>query len=157
MANKKNIAQTVFEIIEPVAREMNFDIWDVKFEKEGPNWFLRVFIDKEDGVDINDCENFSRAIDPILDELDPIEQSYYLEVSSPGVERKLVRDWHIQKYLGQEVNISFIRPLNGFKDIIARLIDFKDDIITVELEDGSSLSFNKREAANIRLYFNFKK
>ncbi|MBP0979747.1 MAG: ribosome maturation factor RimP [Oscillospiraceae bacterium] len=157
MANKKNTVEIVLDIIKPVADEMNLKIWDVRFEKEGPNWFLKIFIDKEKGVDINDCENFSRKIDPILDEVDPIEQSYYLEVSSPGVERELIKDWHIKKYIGQDVNIKFIRPINNIKEIVARLVSFEDNIITIILKDGSQLSFDKKEAAIIKLNFDFNK
>lgn len=150
----KNIAKSVFEVIEPVAKEMNLDIWDVRFEKEGHNWFLRIFIDKDNGVNINDCEKFSEKIDHIIDEIDPIDCSYFLEVSSPGVNRELVKDWHITKYINQKININFIRPIyNGLKNIIATLIGFDNNIITVLLDDGYKLSFDRKEVASLKLYF----
>mgnify|MGYP004511400529 CR=1 FL=1 len=157
MANKKNsTVETVFKIVEPIAEKMQLDIWDIRFEKEGPNWFLKIFIDKKDGVNINDCENFSRNIDPLIDEIDPIEHSYFLEVSSPGIERELTRDWHIKKYIGSIINIKFIRNVNGYKNLEARLINFDGDILTVLLNDGLEMSFNKKEAAYIKLPFSVK-
>ena len=93
--NKKgNTVEIVTDIVKPVIEEMGLTLWDVRFEKEGAGWYLRVFIDKEGGVDINDCENVSRATDPLIDEADPITQAYYYEVSSPGIGRALVRPWH---------------------------------------------------------------
>ena len=87
-----NTVAAVWEIAAPVAEQLGLSIWDIRFQKEGVSWYLRIYIDKEGGVGITDCENFSRAVDGPLDEADPIEQSYYLEVSSPGVERQLTRD-----------------------------------------------------------------
>lgn len=153
MANKKNTSELVYEIVNPIADEMNLIIWDVRFEKEGPHWFLRIFIDKENGVDINDCENFSRKIDKLIDEEDPIEQSYYLEVSSPGIERELVRDWHITKYVGNFIDVKLIRSINGLKNFTAKLVDFKNGVITVLTENDILLTFNKKDAANIKLHF----
>ncbi|MFQ9871799.1 MAG: ribosome maturation factor RimP [Oscillospiraceae bacterium] len=100
MATKKpNTVATVTQLVEPIVREAGVELWDVRFEKEGSLWFLRVYLDKEGGVTIDDCETVSRALSPVLDQADPIEQSYILEVSSPGVERDLVKDWHFQKYV----------------------------------------------------------
>lgn len=153
---KKNTVETVFDIANPIAKEMGLQLWDIRFEKEGPNWFLRIFIDKESNININDCETFSRKLDPILDEIDPIEQSYYLEVSSPGVERELVKDWHIKKYIGHNVNIKFIRPIDNKKEITGRLVGFENNIITIFLDkDNLESSFNKKEVATIKLKFNF--
>ena len=95
-----NTVAAVWEIAAPVAEQLGLSIWDIRFQKEGVSWYLRIYIDKEGGVGITDCENFSRAVDGPLDEADPIEQSYYLEVSSPGVERQLTRDEHFKKYIG---------------------------------------------------------
>ena len=100
-----NVVQAVWQIAEPIARELGLEIWDIRFLKEGADWFLRIFIDKEGGIDISDCENMSRAIDKPLDEADPIEQSYCLEVSSPGVERDLVRPEHFERYKGADIKV----------------------------------------------------
>ena len=98
---KTNTVEVVTALAKPVVEQMGLQLWDVRFEKEGASWYLRIFIDKEGGVTIDDCENLSRAMDQILDDADPISQSYYLEVSSPGIGRDLVRPWHFQRYLGQ--------------------------------------------------------
>ena len=100
---KKNTAEIAAELANPILLQMGLKLWDVRFEKEGGRWFLRYFIDKEGGVNINDCENFSRAIDPVLDAADPIDQAYCLEVSSPGVERDLVKPWHFEENIGRLV------------------------------------------------------
>ena len=98
--SKSTIIQTVWDLAAPIAEEIGVSIWDVRFEKEGASWFLRILIDKEGGADINACEAMSRAIDPLLDEADPIPQSYYLEVWSAGMNRPLERDFHFTQNLG---------------------------------------------------------
>lgn len=157
MANKQSVVEVVFDLIKPVADEMKLEIWDVKFEKIGPDWFLRIFIDKVDKnngeLDINDCENFSRKIDPIIDEADPIAQSYFLEVSSPGIERELTKNEHLKRYLNSNISVTFIRPVDGLKNVVGKLVRFEDNLITVVLEDGSELVFNKKETASIKLCF----
>ena len=105
--------KTVWEIAEPIAQSLGLEIWDIRFEKEGADWFLRIFIDKADGVSIDDCVEMSHAIDKPLDEADPIEQSYCLEVSSPGLERDLKRDAHFEKSIGDKIMVKLIRPVDG--------------------------------------------
>ena len=94
-SGKKNTVGIVTDLVRPITDELGLDLWDVRFEKEGSIWYLRVFLDKEEGVNIDDCENVSRRLSPILDEVDPIAQSYTLEVSSPGIGRDLRRHIHI--------------------------------------------------------------
>ncbi len=101
-----NVSAAVWEIAKPIADELGVEIWDIRFLKEGTDWFLRIFIDKPEGISINDCENMSRAIDAPLDELDPIEQSYCLEVSSPSLERELTRPEHFERYSGSPVKVK---------------------------------------------------
>ncbi len=113
-AKKKGTAQAVWELVEPIVQGFGLLLWDVRYVKEGAQWFLRVFIDKEDGlVDINDCENVSRAIDKPLDELDPITDNYILEVSSPGIERELILDAHFEQFVGADIMVKMIRPIDG--------------------------------------------
>ena len=112
---------------EPVALQQGITLWDVRFEKEGANWYLRYFIDKPGGVNIVDCENFSRAIDRLLDEADPIEQSYILEVSSPGIERALTRPEHFEPYIGSAVHVRLIRPREGKRDLLGELAGRGED------------------------------
>ena len=146
-----NTVETVRQIAEPIAESLGLELWDVRFVKEGVSWYLRIFIDKEGGVGIEDCENMSRAIDAPLDEADPIEQSYCLEVSSPGLERELVRDAHFEKYKGEKIKVRFIRPQNGKRDFNGVLEDYDGKNITLRLENGEGLCFEKKEASYIKL------
>lgn len=148
---KKNTAEIAAELAAPILEKMGLKLWDVRFEKEGGGWFLRYFIDKEGGVDINDCESFSRAIDPVLDAADPIEQAYCLEVSSPGVERDLVKPWHFEENLGRPVNVRLIRARDGVKDISGELVSYENNTAVIRGEDGEEYSVSKTEAAYIRL------
>lgn len=151
MAEKKNTVALVWEIAEPIAKELGLELWDVRFQKEGANWFLRIFIDKEGGINIDDCVNMSHAIDGPLDELDPIEQSYSLQVSSPGIERELIRDFHFERFLGERVMVRFIHAYEGKRDYNGTLIDYDNGDVTVELDDGVGLNFNKKEASYVKL------
>lgn len=148
---KPNTCEFCGEIVKPVLEKMGLNLWDIRFEKEGNAWFLRYFIDKENGVTIDDCENFSRAVDPLLDEADPISQSYYLEVSSPGTERELTKDWHFEKCMGELINVRLIRAFEGERDFTGTLCEYQDGNISLILEDGRKISFSKAETAFIRL------
>lgn len=152
---KPNTVSVAEKIGLPVAQELGLEIWDVRFEKEGSTWFLRYFIDKPGGVDINDCEQFSRKVDKLFDEHDPIDQSYCLEVSSPGVERDLVRDKHFLQYIGSRVYVRFIRPVEGNRDFDGILTAYSGGEITILIEDDVEMSFNKTEAAYVRLFDDF--
>ena len=145
-----NTVAAVWEIVAPIAEELGLSIWDVRFQKEGVSWYLRIYIDKEGGVGITDCENFSRAVDAPLDEADPIEQSYYLEVSSPGVERQLTRDEHFEQYIGAKVILRLIRPKDGEREFRGILEDYNNGMITVSLEDGG-FSVDKKEVSFVKL------
>ncbi|MBR2622536.1 MAG: ribosome maturation factor RimP [Clostridia bacterium] len=115
MANKKNgsVADIVTSLAVPLAEELGYSLWDVEYVREGAEYYLRITIDSEEGITINDCETFSRAIDPILDEADPITDSYHLEVSSPGVERDIKTPEHIAYCLGETVEARLFAPLEG--------------------------------------------
>ena len=152
---KQNTVQIAQKIAEPVAESLGLELWDVRFEKEGASYYLRYFIDKEGGVDINDCENMSRAVDKLLDAADPIEQSYILEVCSPGIERRLTRDRHFERYIGHLVNVRLVRPVEGVRDFIGRLTKKEGDSISIELEDNVEMIFKKGEAAYVRLHVDF--
>ena len=109
----KNTVERIADIIKPFADELGLDIWDVRFVKEGSQWYLRVFIDKDGGVSVDDCVNLTRAVTKPLDEADPIKQSYMLEVSSPGIERELVKDEHFEKFVGSSIILRTIRPIEN--------------------------------------------
>ena len=151
MAKDSNTVSAVRSIAQPIAESLGLEIWDIRFLKEGTGWFLRIFIDKDGGVGIDDCVEMSRALNDPLDEADLIEQAYCLEVSSPGVERQLVRDEHFQKYLGAPVKLKTIRPVDGKREFSGVLEGYDNGLATVRLEDGSGLSLSKKEAAWIKL------
>ncbi len=146
-----NVSAAVWEIAAPIAEQLGLEIWDVRFVKEGADWFLRVFIDKEGGVNINDCENMSKALDGPLDELDPIEQSYCFEVSSPGLERDLTRPEHFEKFTGADIKVKFIRPVEGKREYSGVLESCDGNSIVLRLEDGSAMNIEKKETSYIRL------
>lgn len=148
---KQNTVQRVEEIIKPFADELGLDIWDVRFTKEGADWYLRVFIDKDGGISIDDCVDLTHAITKPLDEADPISQSYMLEVSSPGVERELTRDEHFEKYVGSPVMLRAIRPIDGVRDFNGIMTAFEDKKITVKLEDETEITLDKKDTSYVKL------
>ncbi len=150
--NSSNTASVVWKFSEPFARDLGLSIWDVRFLKEGALWYLRIFIDRPEGVTLDDCEAFSRAINDPIDQLDPIKQEYCLEVCSPGIDRELSRPEHFSAYLGAVVSVKLFRPLpDGSKDILAILQDFKDAVLTLETQDGQVLEIPKKDTASVRL------
>lgn len=152
--NSGNTVSVVTELVRPIADELGLKIWDVAFEKEGAMWILRVVIDKEGGVSIDDCEALSRPLDKKLDEVDPIEQSYCLEVSSAGIERELTRDWHFDFLKGEKVTVKLIRPFEGEREFIGELLGLVQNEVKINCE-GRELSFPKNEIAFVRLYADF--
>lgn len=141
----------VRELAEPLCDELGLFLWDVKFEKEGANWYLRVYIDKDGGVTVDDCEALHRPLDALLDEYDPIPQSYVFEVSSPGLARKLERPEHFEVCIGDEVRIRFIRPRNGEKETIRTLLGYDGGSIMVSGEDNEE-TIPLEECAFVKLY-----
>ena len=151
-----NTVAAVWEIAEPIAEELGLVIWDIRFVKEGADWFLRIFIDKDGGVGITDCENMSRAIDKPLDDADPIEQSYCLEVSSPGLERELTRESHFEVCKGEKIKVKMIRAVGGVREFSGILESSEGMSIVLRLEDGSAMNIDKKETSYIKLDdFNF--
>ena len=143
----------VRELCEPIVKDFGLSLWDVRYEKEGADWYLRIFIDKEDGVDITDCEKVSRAINTPLDELDPIENAYCLEVCSPGIERELVRDEHFMQFIGADIMVRMRRPIEGIgKDFCGVLKGYDDGMVTVSDHSGENeVTISKKDAAWIKL------
>ena len=151
MAKGGNTVKAVWDIATPFAEELGLIIWDVRFLKEGSSWYLRIFIDKDGGVSIDDCVDLTHAINKPLDEADPIEQAYFLEVSSPGVERDLVRDEHFEAYIGEKIKVKMIRPVEGKREFSGILADYSDGNITISLDDESGFTFTKKEASWIKV------
>ncbi len=153
MAEKKsNVVSLVWDIAEPIADELGLELWDIRFLKEGANYYLRIIIDCGDRpVGIDDCVNMSRALDAPLDEADPIDKSYSLQVQSPGIERELVRDFHFKKYLGEKVTVRFIRAVNSQREYKGVLTAFNNGEISLALPNGESLEFNKKDTSWVKL------
>ena len=152
---KKNIVGTVTELIAPVAEQMEIILWDVEFVKEGSKKILRVTIDSEEGIDINTCEKFHRTIDPMLDEADPIDESYYLEVTSPGIEREIKTDAHIAMCEGEMIEVRLYAPKNGAKTFNGTLVGLNDDGKVVIDINGNAVEFERSEIAKMHTVFDF--
>ena len=151
----KNIAGTVRELIQPTANELGYFLWDVEYVKEGARRILRITIDSEEGILIEDCEKFHRAIDPLLDEAHPIEDAYYLEVSSPGIERELKTDEHITVMAGADVELKLYAPLDGVKSFRGTLVGLDGDGKVIITVGENELSFERAAVAKIQTVFEF--
>lgn len=150
---KGNTVERVWNVVEPIVNSLGLELWDVRFLKEGADWFLRIYIDKPEGVNITHCEEVSRSIDKPLDEEDPIEQAYTLEVCSPGLERPLVRDEHFEKFVGADIMVKMIRPIEGVgKEFKGVLKAYEKGEVTIEDHSGENqVVINKKDAAWIKL------
>ena len=147
-----NTVDIVRKLAEPIAAELGLSIWDVRFLKEGADWFLRIFIDKPEGIGIDDCEAMSHAVNKPLDELDPIEQAYCLEISSPGIYRELSRPEHFTAFLGSAVQVKMIRPMeDGRRVLTGTLEDYQDNVITLHTDGGENISLAKKDVSVVRL------
>ena len=144
------IAQKVYDLALPVAAQQEVEIWDVEYLREAGQWFLRVYIDKPDGICIDDCEAFSRAMDKILDEHDPIESSYVFEVSSAGAERELKRPSDFERFIGSNVEVKLYKAQDGNKIHTGTLEAYNDGDITI-LAAGTQRTFEKSAVAQVRL------
>ena len=151
----KNIAATVLTLVSPIADEMGYYLWDVEFVKEGADKYLRITIDNEEGITIEDCERFHRAIDPVLDEADPISEAYILEVSSPGIERELKTEAHINACEGWDEEVKLYAPRNGSKSFKGVLCGYDEDG-NIVIECGEEkIAFKPQDVAKIATYFDF--
>ena len=156
MAQKpKGVTETVWALAEPLAEQFGFMLWDVEFTREGSKRILRITIDSEEGIGVDDCEKMHRAIDPVLDEADPIEEAYYLEVSSPGIERELRTDMHIEYCTGADVEVRLYAPLNGSKAYRGELLGFTENGNIAIVTDGVRTEFERAAVAKIKTVFEF--
>lgn len=141
----KNIEEKVEQLIEKTINELGYELYDVEYAKEGKDYFLRIFIDKNEGIDLNDCEKVNDAVNPILDAADYIKEQYFLEISSPGIERTLRKDKHLKQNIGEKVEIKLFKPINKQKNIIGILKDYNAEQIEIE----TSEEFCKIDRKNI--------
>ena len=148
------ITEQVWQFAEPVVQAHGCTLWDVEYVREGGEWYLRLYLDKDGGVDINDCEAVSRALDPILDEKDPIPDSYHVEVCSAGLERVLQRPADFEKFLGADVLVKLYRPRSGAKELKGVLTAYENGNVTID-QAGTPVTLEKQEIALVRLYVEF--
>ncbi len=146
----KKVTDLVAKLARPIAEKHGCELWNVEMVKEAGQWFLRVYIDKEGGVDITDCEAVSRELDPILDEADPISESYVFEVSSAGAERALKRPSDFERFMGSNVAVHLYKPKNGKKEYVGKLISYNDGDVEIETKSGV-IEFKKNEISLVRL------
>ena len=144
------VIEAVTKIAEPVAMDAGCSLWDVEYIKEAGQWFLRVYIDKAEGISIEDCEKVSRALDPMLDELDVIPGQYTFEVSSAGAERQLKRSGDFAQFLGHKVEVKLYRTLQGAKEHVGNLVSYENGDVTIET-NGETQAFEKTDIAMVRL------
>ncbi|NLK39699.1 MAG: ribosome maturation factor RimP [Clostridiales bacterium] len=154
MKKPKNIASKVAELLTPVVEELGYQLWDIEYAKEGTEWILRITIDSKQGIGIEDCERVHRAVDPILDEHDPIETSYRLEVSSPGVERELRVDDHFTASIGEDIEVKLFRPIEGQRIYRGVLRAYADKVIVIETDSGE-VRIPRTDAAIVKTTFDF--
>jgi ribosome maturation factor RimP len=147
---KENIAEMVFEIAYPVIEEHGFELVDVEYVREGSNWYLRVFIDKPGGITIDDCQTVSEKLSEKIDRADLIGQSYFFEVSSPGLDRPLKKDGDFERYKGETVELRVYKPINGRKDFEGTLEGLIDGKICITDEKGERMSFDRDAVAVVK-------
>ena len=154
MAKRDTYEARTETILEPIAAANGCSIYDVEYVREGSDWYLRAYIDKDGGVNINDCENVSRALSDKLDEEDFISDAYILEVSSPGLGRALKKDRHFEKSLGEEVEVKTFKPIDKQKEFAGILKAYDKDTVTIEADTGDMV-FQRADIAIIRLALDF--
>ena len=148
------ITERVFELAKPVVEEEGCSLWDVEYLREASTWYLRIYIDKEGGVSIDDCERISRRLDPILDEADPIPESYVFEVGSAGADRELKRPSDFAQFMDSEIEVKLYKPLDGSKSFVGRLAGYEEGTVVLDWR-GKELRFAPAQIAQVRLYVSF--
>ncbi|UOQ93252.1 ribosome maturation factor RimP [Halobacillus shinanisalinarum] len=155
----KNVTEITEELVRPIVKEMNLELVDIEFKKEGKNWFLRVFLDKPEGIDIEECGQVSEKLSEQLDEIDPIDIPYFLEVSSPGAERPLKTKEDFKKYVGEHIYMKLYEPIENEKEFEGTLVQFEDETATIDIRIKTrtkqlEVPFNKIAKANLAVTFN---
>jgi ribosome maturation factor RimP len=150
MSFREQIETLTEQFLEPILDENNFELVDVEYVKEAGNWYLRIYVDKDGGITIDDCELVSRALEAILDEKDPIKDPYILEVSSPGLDRPLKKEKDYKRSIGKLVEIKLYKQLDGNKEFMGNLVEYTSDTVTIE-SDTDNITFNRKDIALIRL------
>lgn len=151
-----SIEERVENLIQKKVEELGYILYDVQYAKEGQNYFLRVFIEKNDGaIDLNDCEKVNDGINDLLDTADYIKEQYFLEVSSTGVEKVLRKDKHLKDNIGNDVEVKLFKPINKQKEFIGILEDFSENEITLKLENDENINIDRKDISLIKTTFNW--
>ena len=154
MSKRENYEARAESLLGPIVERVGVSIYDVEYVKEGNDWYLRVYIDKPEGVNINDCEVVNRALSAKMDELDFIDDAYILEVSSPGLGRALKKERHFEKSIGQEVEVKTYKAIDKEKQFVGILQSYEDGVITIDT-GKKEMKFEKADVASVRLTFDF--
>lgn len=155
MSKREEYEQLTEELVMPIIEQNNFELVDVEYVKEASNYYLRIYIDKEGGITVDDCEIVSRALGNLLDAKDFIEESYVLEVSSPGLGRPLKKEKDFKRSIGMEVEIHLYKAIDRQKDYTGVLIAYSDDDVTIAVDDDKEMKIERKDIALIRLAFDF--
>ena len=149
-----SVEEKIESLVEDKINNLGYELYDVQYVKEGKDYFLRIFIDKDDGIDLNDCEKVSGEINNLLDEADYITDQYFLEVSSPGIERVLRKDKHLKDNIGNDVELKLFKKINNTKLLQGNLIDFNESYITIET-DKEKLQIDRKDISIIKTVYNW--
>lgn len=151
-----SIEERVEKLVQPTIEKIGYDLYDVEYAKEGKNYFLRIFIDKPEGIDLEDCEKVSNEINGLLDEADYIKEQYFLEVSSPGIERILKKDRHLAQNKGKEIQVKlFQKDKNGKKEYQGELKEFTEEAIIITIEDMEDRKIERKNIAQIKTIYHW--
>ena len=143
------LVNEIYEMVNPIAEELNYDIYHIEYVKENGEFYLRIYIEKDGGITLSDCEALSRRVSDLMDEKDPIKDAYFLEVSSPGLNRTLFTENHYKRFIGREVMVRFTKSIDGKKNVKGILKEVNDDSIVVEAENLMNIPKDKIKSANI--------
>jgi len=149
-----NIEEKTEKLLEGKISELGYELYDIEYVKEGQNYYLRVYIDNENGINLEDCEKVSNGIDDILDEANYIKEQYFLEVSSPGIERVLRKNKHLEKYIGEEIEIKLFKPINKQKQYIGILENFDNENIKINVNE-EILEISRKDISQIKTIYNW--
>lgn len=151
-----SIEERVEELVKPKVQELGYELYDVQYSKEGKDYFLRIFIDNKEGIDLNDCEKVSDGINELLDEADYIKEQYFLEVSSPGIERMLRKDKHLEESIGKEIEIKLFKPFNESKEWLGILEEFDNEkIIIKNIENNEQIELDRKNISLMKQKYNW--
>ena len=149
-----NIEEKVQSLLEPIVNELGYEIYDVEYAKEGKDYFLRIYIDNEKGISLEDCEKVTNGINNILDQADYIKEGYFLEVSSPGIERILRKDRHLKENIGNEIELKLFKPIDKQKNYYGLLVNFDEENIYIKINE-IEISIERKQIAQVKLKYNW--